>query len=88
MHCIYVYLTNASGSSTAYFDDLSFHPKDAVMTGNVYDEKTGLLIAQLDNENFASLYDYDDAGRIVATYKVYSGGTKKVTASFYHFAKP
>jgi hypothetical protein len=88
-HSMSVYLTNASGTSgNAYFDDLSFHPKDAVITGNVYNDKTGLLVAQLDNENFATLYDYDEAGRIVATYKEYSGGTKKVTSSLYHFAKP
>ncbi len=87
-HNMSVYLTNPGAASNAYFDDLSFHPKDAVITGNVYNEKTGLLIAQLDNENFATLYNYDNAGRIVTTYKEYAGGTKKVTENTYHFAKP
>lgn len=87
-HNLSVYCTNVGATATAYFDDLSFHPKDAVITGNVYNEKTGLLIAQLDNENFATLYNYDNAGRIITTYKEYSGGTKKVTENTYHFAKP
>jgi hypothetical protein len=88
-HNLSVYTHNIDTETTnAYFDDLSFHPKDAVITGNVYNEKTGLLIAQLDNENFATLYNYDNAGRIVTTYKEYSGGTKKVTENTYHFAKP
>jgi hypothetical protein len=91
-HSLKVTTANFNGGSqsysNAYFDDLSFHPKDAVITGNVYNEQNGLLIAQLDNENFATLYNYDEGGRIISTYKEYSGGIKKVTESQYHFFKP
>lgn len=87
-HNLSVSLTTPPDAGTAYFDDLAFHPKDAVLTGNVYNEKTGLLVAQLDNENFATLYNYDNAGRVLTTYKEYSGGTKKITETSYHFAKP
>lgn len=88
-HKMKVSLTNNTNpSGNAYFDDLSFHPKDAIMSGNVYNAKNGLLIAQLDNENFATLYNYDNSGRVISVYKEYSGGIKRVTESQYHFAKP
>lgn len=83
-----VLLSNTNGSGKAYFDDLAFHPKDAVMTGNVYNETTGALVAQLDNDNFATLYNYDNALRLTSVIKEYSGGQKKVTESSYHYAKP
>lgn len=87
-HQMLVYVSNVAGTGTAYFDDFSFHPKDAVITGNVYNEKTGLLIAQLDNDNFATLYNYDNAARLISSYKEYSGGVKKISESTYHYAKP
>lgn len=86
-HNMTVSLSN-TGNSKAYFDDFSFHPKDAVVTGNVYNEKTGALMAQLDNDNFATFYNYDNALRLTTTYKEYSGGTKKISESIYHYAKP
>lgn len=86
-HRMTVSLSNP-GSSKAYFDDFAFHPKDAVMTGNVYDVRTGALVAQLDNDNFATKYVYDNALRLTSTFKEYSGGVKKITESTYHYAKP
>ncbi len=87
-HNMLVSLSNTNSTSKAYFDDFAVHPKDAVMTGNVYNEKTGALVAQLDNDNFATLYNYDNALRITTTYKEYSGGVKLISESTYHFAKP
>lgn len=87
-HQMSVSLSNNGSSGKAYFDDLSFHPKDAVMTGNVYNEKTGALVAQLDNDNFATFYTYDNAMRLTSASKEYSGGIKKITESTYHYAKP
>lgn len=55
---------NNPGSTTAYFDDLLIRPVDISLTGNVTDEKTGQLQAELDNYDFATKYIYDDAGRI------------------------
>jgi hypothetical protein len=87
-HTMLVSLSNNGSGSVAYFDDLAFHPKDAVMTGNVYNDKTGALVAQLDNDNFATFYTYDQAMRLTSASKEYSGGIKKVTESTYHYAKP
>lgn len=87
-HNMLISLSNNGSTGKAYFDDLAFHPKDAVMTGNVYNAKTGALIAQLDNDNFATFYTYDNAMRLTSASKEYSGGIKKVTESTYHYAKP
>lgn len=87
-HNMLLSLSNNGSAGKAYFDDLAFHPKDAVMTGNVYNEKTGALVAQLDNDNFATFYTYDNAMRLTSTSKEYSGGIRKVTESTYHYAKP
>ena len=82
-----VYLSNTA-TTAAYFDDLAFSPKDSPIVGNIYDETTGLLLAQLDAENFATIYNYDSGGRITTTFKEYSGGIKKISDTDYHYAKP
>ncbi|MCD6065593.1 MAG: hypothetical protein K0S33_419 [Bacteroidetes bacterium] len=87
-HNMSVTLSNTGTAIKAYFDDFAFHPKDAVVTGNVYNEKTGALVAQLDNDNFATFYNYDNALRLTSALKEYSGGIKKVSESEYHYAKP
>lgn len=87
-HAMSVFVSNNNSGGKAYFDDLAFHPKDAVMTGNVYNEKTGALVARLDNDNFATFYTYDNAMRLTSASREYSGGIRKVTESTYHYAKP
>lgn len=87
-HNLLLSLSNTGSTGKAYFDDLAFHPKDAVMTGNVYNGATGALVAQLDNDNFATFYTYDNAMRLTSASKEYSGGIRKVTESTYHYAKP
>ena len=87
-HNMLLSLSNNGSAGKAYFDDLAFHPKDAMMTGHVYNEKTGALVAQLDNDNFATFYTYDQAMRLTSASKEYSGGIRKVTESTYHYAKP
>ncbi len=62
-------IDNNSSAQSAFFDDLMFGPIDAPIEGMVYDIRTGLLIASLDRENFASFMNYDAAGRIVSIYK-------------------
>ncbi|PZR26532.1 MAG: hypothetical protein DI535_14075 [Citrobacter freundii] len=43
-------------------DDIRFLPKDGQMTSFVYDDATLRLMAQLDENNFATIYEYDDEG--------------------------
>jgi hypothetical protein len=76
-----------SSSSVAYFDDLSIKPQDATGMGYVYDPATGWLLAELDNENFATLYTRDAAGRVTSVFKETRSGIKKVSDTQYHFAR-
>ncbi len=78
-------LLNPSGSTDAYFDDFTFHPVDAVINGNVYDYRTGRLVASLDNENFATFLNYDAAGRPTSVYKeTKTHGVKKISQTEYN----
>jgi hypothetical protein len=80
-----VWLENPSSTTIAYFDDLMFHPIDATISGNVYDEKTGRQIAILDQENFATLYNFDAAGRVTSVYKESKQyGIKKLSETHYN----
>jgi len=71
-------ITN-TGSGAINFDDFRVHPLDADMTSNVYNSKTGWVIATLDGNNFGTRYSYDSAGRLIATEKETIQGLKKVS---------
>ena len=48
-----------------YLDDLRVHPYEAALTTHVYHPRQYWLLAQLDDRNFATFYDYDEEGRLV-----------------------
>jgi hypothetical protein len=48
--------------ATIEIDDFRILPLDGQMTSYVYDERTLRLVAQLDENNFASFYEYDEEG--------------------------
>ena len=52
-----------------YFDDLRIHPFDAHMKTYAYDDKTMRLMAEMDENNFATFYEYDDEGSLVRVKK-------------------
>lgn len=47
-------------SPNAYFDDVRIHPADANMKSYVYDERDYSLMATLDENNFATFYEYNN----------------------------
>jgi hypothetical protein len=61
-------LVQPSGG-TVYFDDLRIHPFDAHMKTYAYDDKTMRLMAEMDENNFATFYEYDDEGTLVRVKK-------------------
>ncbi len=65
-------------SGTIYVDDLRIYPKDGVMTANVYDRTTGRLTAQLDDNNYASFYEYDQEGNLVRVKKETERGIETI----------
>lgn len=56
---------NTSGTEIGYFDDFRVHPINSNMVAMVYDNMTNRLVAELDENNFATLYDFDESGAVV-----------------------
>jgi hypothetical protein len=67
-HHISVYLDgelySADAAQAAYFDDIRIYPDDGNMKSYVYDRKNYKLRAVLDENNFATLYFYDEKGNL------------------------
>jgi hypothetical protein len=53
----------------AYFDDIRFFPYNGNLKSFVYDEATQRLMAELDENNYATFYEYDLEGGLVRVKK-------------------
>jgi YD repeat-containing protein len=80
------YVYNPASSGNVYIDDMRIQPVNSPVIGYVYDQR-GLITSTLDNENFATYYTYDAAGRLIKTEKETTGGVKKVSETFYHYGR-
>ena len=67
-----------NGSYDTYFDDIRVHPYHANMKSFVYDPVTLRLMAELDENNYASFYEYDDDGTLVRVKKETERGIKTI----------
>jgi hypothetical protein len=56
-------------SGEAYFDDIRFFPYDGSMMSYVYDPISLRLMAELDERNYATLYEYDEEGKLIRVKK-------------------
>lgn len=59
----------ASRDYDTYFDDIRIHPYDANMKSFVYDYRTSRLMATLDENNYATFYEYNDEGQLLRNKK-------------------
>jgi hypothetical protein len=78
-------LVFVNGSSSAnHFDDIRVHPYHANMKSYVYDPITLRLTAELDANNYATFYEYDEEGTLIRVKKETKEGVKtiKETRSF------
>ncbi|MBS1773940.1 MAG: hypothetical protein JST82_13865 [Bacteroidetes bacterium] len=64
-----------------YFDDIRFVPRDATMKSFVYDPLTFKLIAQMDENNFATFYEYDKEGLLIRVKKETDKGIMTISES-------
>lgn len=62
-------INNNSGSVNSYFDDIRVHPYTGNMKTYVFDPITLRLAAELDENNYATLYEYDEEGKLVRVKK-------------------
>lgn len=56
-------------TGTCFFDDIRFVPVNGSMISYVYDPVTLKLVAQLDERNYATLYEYDEEGKLIRVKK-------------------
>jgi hypothetical protein len=56
-------------SGEAFFDDIRFFPIDGSMMSYVYDPINLRLMAELDERNYATFYEYDEEGKLIRIKK-------------------
>ncbi|HMT72969.1 MAG TPA: PA14 domain-containing protein [Chitinophagaceae bacterium] len=80
---INIQLVNSS-TSPAWFDDLRIHPFNANMKSFVYNPQSLRLMSELDENNYASFYEYDDEGTLTRVKKETIKGVKTITETRSH----
>jgi hypothetical protein len=68
----------ASDSAVTYFDDIRIHPYNAQMKSFVYNAVNLRLMAELDENNYATFYEYDDDGTLVRLKKETERGVQTI----------
>jgi hypothetical protein len=63
LNCTSIYGTDC------FYDDIRFLPYDGNLKSFVYDEDTERLLAELDENNYATFYEYDQEGGLVRVKK-------------------
>lgn len=48
-----------------YLDDVKIQPFESEVVGSVYDPLLGRMVAEIGTENFATIYEYNEAGELV-----------------------
>ncbi|PHR44318.1 MAG: hypothetical protein COA32_14995 [Fluviicola sp.] len=74
-------LDNNSSTHQIFFDDVRIHPYNASMKSYVYDPETLWLVAELDDNNYATFYEYDKEGKLVRIKKETSRGIMTIQES-------
>jgi hypothetical protein len=67
------------GATDAFFDDIRIHPAKGNMKSFVYDPTNLRLAAELDENNYASFYEYDEEGTLVRVKKETKEGIKTIS---------
>lgn len=65
----YINLRLECVSGDCFFDDIRIFPKNGSMKSYVYDPLTLRLVAELDERNYATLYEYDEEGKLIRVKK-------------------
>jgi hypothetical protein len=62
-------LTMTPGAATTYVDDIRIFPYNGQVKSYAYDERSLRLMAEMDENNFATFYEYDDEGMLIRVKK-------------------
>ncbi len=74
-----VSLNNNTSADPVYFDDIRILPFNANMKSFVYNSSNLRLMSELDENNYASFYEYDDDGPLTRVKKETQLGIKTIT---------
>jgi hypothetical protein len=70
-----------NSSSNIYYDDIRIHPFNSQMKSYVYDPVNLRLVAELDPNNYARYYEYDEEGSLIRTKAETVEGIKTINES-------
>ena len=68
----------SADTATVYFDDLRIHPFNANMKSFVFHPVNLRLMAELDENTYATFYEYDDDGTLIRLKKETQRGVKTI----------
>jgi hypothetical protein len=68
----------STSSDAVYFDDIRMHPFNSNMKSFVYNPVNIRLMAELDENNYATFYEYDDEGTLIRVKKETERGIKTI----------
>lgn len=75
------------GTEDVFFDDIRIHPFNSNMKSFVYDPLTLRLHSELDENNFATYYEYDEEGALVRVKKETQRGVKTINETRQNLSK-
>ncbi|MBI1289261.1 MAG: hypothetical protein GC178_16970 [Flavobacteriales bacterium] len=75
---------NGDADSEIWIDDVVIHPLDASINTYVYDISDLKLIASMDDQHFALLYQYSPEGKLTRKLKETVRGVKTVAETYYN----
>lgn len=83
---ISVNLINSTANADVYFDDIRMHPASSSLKSFVYHPTNLKYVAALDENNFATFYEYDDQGNLIRIKKETERGIMTILESKTHYA--
>lgn len=75
---------SCSGGGSNYVDDIRIQPKGAQSTCYVYDNRNLRLLAQFDDQHFASIFQYNSEGKLIRKLKETMRGVKTIAETNYY----
>ncbi|MGQ0829851.1 MAG: PKD domain-containing protein [Bacteroidota bacterium] len=77
----YINLQLKSVTGNSFFDDIRIFPFNGSMKSYVYDPVNLRLVAELDERNYATMYEYDEEGKLIRVKKETEKGVMTIKAN-------
>ena len=81
------FLFKNDGSIKYYLDDLRIHPVNSSMKSFAYNPKNLRLMAELDENNYATFYEYDEEGALIRIKKETDRGIETIQENRNHTSR-